>query len=1246
MQQSHKLLLDPYAKSIVGELKWSDAHFGYRVLSPLEDLSFSRYNSAAGMPKCQVIDPAFDWGDDRPPKTPWHETIIYELHVKGFTNLHPNVPPHLRGTYAGLASERVIGHLKRLGVTAVELMPVHAFVDDRHLLDKGLKNYWGYNSIGYFAPEPRYSASGHLNEFKGMVKLLHAAGIEVILDVVYNHTAEGNHLGPTLCFRGIDNSAYYRLVSDNPRYYMDYTGCGNTLNMTHPRVLQLIMDSLRYWVTEMHVDGFRFDLAAALARELHEVDQLGAFLDIIHQDPILSQVKLIAEPWDIGEGGYQVGNFPVGWTEWNGKYRDVVRDYWRGEGGLIGQLAYRLTGSSDLYQHNGRRPYASINFVTAHDGFPLYDLVSYNEKHNEANLEDNRDGDSHNRSWNCSVEGETEDPEVLNLRVRQRCNFLATLFLSQGVPMLLAGDELGRTQKGNNNAYCQDNALSWLDWYLATLPENQGLFEFVCRLIRLRKQHPVFSRRRFFQGQPIHGIGVKDIFWLNPAGEEINDEEWSHAFARCLGMFLLGEALEEQNERGEWIKDDDILLLLNAHHEEVPFSLPWRDPCEVLLDTALGLDAGQFRYQQVDKPYPLQGRSLVLLSQRQDGRDSMISARLKALRRRHPMPFGAQVLEGGKIRFRLWAPAAKQVDVCLGKTDDSLVLEMNPLEEGWFELISDRAHVGDHYRFRIDGGIKVPDPASRYNPDDVHGPSQVIDPGEFVWQDGNWYGRPWEEAVIYELHVGTFTPQGTFAAVKDRLDYLVELGVTAIELMPVADFPGARNWGYDGVLPFAPDASYGHPNDLKDLVQSAHRKGLMVLLDVVYNHFGPEGNYLHLYSPQFFTDRHHTPWGAAINFDGEDSRAVRDFFIQNALYWLNEFHFDGLRLDAVHAIQDDSRPDILEELATAVRQGPGKHRHCHLVLENEHNAAHYMAWDERGGPRPFDAQWNDDIHHVLHVLLTGEVDGYYTDYAPHTVAHLGRCLSEGFAYQGDPSRYRKGESRGEPSNTLPPVAFVSFLQNHDQVGNRAFGDRIHRLADPQALKAGVATFLLAPAPPLLFMGEEFAADQPFLFFCNFGRDLAKAVTQGRRKEFARFKAFNTPRARALIPDPNDPATFQRSKLDWNSLHQSPHQDWLDFYRQLLAIRRRDIVSRLTGMYDQQAHREVTGERGLRVSWVLGDGSRLSLLGNYGSADLDRVQRPPGTLLYSTAHGMEELLGRGVLPPWSVAWFLERSEWQD
>ena len=613
----HKLLLDPYGKQVFGSVRWSDANFGYRVGNKNEDLSFDRRDSASGMPKNCVIDSAFTWGTDRAPRIPWHETVIYELHVKGFTMCHPDVPERLRGTYAGLGTAPVIEYLTRLGVTSIELMPVHCFVDDRQLVERGLRNYWGYNSIGFFALEPRYMATGSIHEFKTMVKTLHSAGLEVILDVVYNHTAEGNHMGPTLSFKGIDNSTYYRLVPENPRYYTDYTGTGNTMNMRHPRVLQLIMDSLRYWVLEMHVDGFRFDLAATLARELHEVNRLGAFLDIIHQDPLLSQVKLIAEPWDLGEGGYQVGNFPVGWAEWNDRYRDTLRSYWKGDEGVVGDLAYRITGSSDLYAHSGRRPYASVNFVTAHDGFTLQDLVSYNQKHNEANGEENRDGNNDNRSWNCGVEGPTTDATVLALRARQKRNFLATLLLSQGVPMIYAGDAMGHTQMGNNNAYCQDNPTSWLSWKLE--PQDRDLLAFVQRMINLRKRHPVFHRRHFFQGRPIKGANVKDVQWLNPSGNEMSEEEWRDPSMHCLGMLLSGQGLEETDERGRKLSDENFLVLLNAYHEDITFTLPsyrpnsrwtgWMDTArEDGLRTVDVFDAGA--------TYPLQARSMVVLMER------------------------------------------------------------------------------------------------------------------------------------------------------------------------------------------------------------------------------------------------------------------------------------------------------------------------------------------------------------------------------------------------------------------------------------------------------------------------------------------------------------------------------------------------------------------------------------------------------------------------------------------------------
>jgi isoamylase len=566
-----KLLLDPYAKAIDGQVEWSEAVFPHRFADPEER---NDDDSAPHVPLSVVTSPYFDWGNDRAPRTPEHMTVIYEAHVKGMTRLHPRIPEHLRGTYAGLAHPAAIEYLQRLGVTAVELMPVHQFVHEAHQLERGLRNYWGYHSIGYFAPHNEYGSSGargqQVQEFRQMVKTLHEAGIEVILDVVYNHTAEGNHLGPVLSLKGIDNAAYYRLVPDDLRYYMDYSGTGNSLNVRHPQVLQLIMDSLRYWVQEMHVDGFRFDLASALARELHAVDRLSAFFDLIHQDPVVSQVKLIAEPWDVGEGGYQVGNFPPKWMEWNGKYRDCIRDYWRGAAPSISELGYRLSGSSDLYSTNGRLPFASVNFVTAHDGFTLRDLVSYNEKHNEANGEDNRDGTDDNRSWNCGVEGETDDAAVVALRRRQQRNILVTLLLSQGVPMLSHGDELGRTQQGNNNVYCQDSEISWVDWEHA----DEELLEFTRSLIWLRREHPVFRRRRYFLGKRIFGAGGKDIAWLRSDGGEMTPEDWETAEHRAVAMFLNGGAIHERDERGQWLTDDSFYLAFNAFHEDIDFTVP------------------------------------------------------------------------------------------------------------------------------------------------------------------------------------------------------------------------------------------------------------------------------------------------------------------------------------------------------------------------------------------------------------------------------------------------------------------------------------------------------------------------------------------------------------------------------------------------------------------------------------------------------------------------------------------------
>jgi isoamylase len=610
-----KLLLDPYAKAIDGEVRWDEAVYDHRFADP--DGGPNEAGSAPFMPKSVVVNPYFDWGNDRPLCIPAHETVIYETHVKGLTKLHPDVPPELRGTYAGIVHPAILAHLKAVGVTAVELMPVHQFVHDHHLVERGLRNYWGYNSIGYLAPHNGYAATGaagqQVQELKQMVKLLHQNGLEVILDVVYNHTAEGNHLGPVLCFKGLDNAAYYRLDPADRRRYVDYTGTGNSLNMRHPNVLQLIMDSLRYWIQEMHVDGFRFDLAATLARELHDVDRLSAFFDLIQQDPVVRQVKLIAEPWDVGEGGYQVGNFPPLWSEWNGKFRDTVRDFWRGEDRTLGDLAFRLTGSSDLYATTGRRPSASVNFVTCHDGFTLRDLVSYNGKHNEANGEGNRDGESHNRSWNCGVEGPTDDPEVNACRARQQRNFLLTLLVSQGIPMLLGGDEIGRTQRGNNNAYCQDHETSWFDWEHV----DSALLAWTARLVALRREHPNFHRRGWFHGRPIHGEGVTDIAWLKPDGHEMEDADWQSGLAKALGVFLNGRAMRSTDARGEPLVDDSFYIAFNAHQKEIAFRLPagdsWPARWELVLATAEPEPRRDPPTFAAGEEIPLPGRSALLL---------------------------------------------------------------------------------------------------------------------------------------------------------------------------------------------------------------------------------------------------------------------------------------------------------------------------------------------------------------------------------------------------------------------------------------------------------------------------------------------------------------------------------------------------------------------------------------------------------------------------------------------------------
>ena len=622
---SSKLLMDPYAKAVEGEINWDEAVFSYHFNGNEDEIN--EMDSAAFVPKSIVINPFFDWENDRHLEKPLNESLIYEVHVKGFSAVCPPIPEEVRGTYAALSHPFTIEYFTNLGITAIELLPVHQFVHDSYLIDKNLRNYWGYNSISYFAPHSEYSGmgqkGGQVQEFKQMVKLLHEAGIEVILDVVYNHTAEGNHLGPTLSFRGIDNAAYYRLMADDPKYYMDYTGTGNSLNMRNPHVLQMIMDSLRYWVTEMHIDGFRFDLASTLARELHDVDKLSSFFDLVQQDPVINQVKLIAEPWDVGEGGYQVGNFPPLWSEWNGKYRDCIRDFWRGQDQTLGEFAYRFTGSSDLYENNARRPFASINFITAHDGFTLNDLVSYNEKHNQANGEENQDGANDNRSWNCGAEGPTDDEVVNSLRDRQKRNFLSTLLLSQGVPMLLGGDEFGRTQQGNNNAYCQDSEISWFDW--EKMDEN--LLQFTKGLIEFRWNHPVFTRQKWFQGRSINGSELNDIAWFTPEGHHMTEDNWMEEFAKCIMIFLNGNAIPGRDPRGNIIKDSSFLILVNAYHESVDFTLPgaeWAEKWKTLLDTSSGGFSDDGDFHEAGDVISVEGRTFILAEkeEKNDSEDS------------------------------------------------------------------------------------------------------------------------------------------------------------------------------------------------------------------------------------------------------------------------------------------------------------------------------------------------------------------------------------------------------------------------------------------------------------------------------------------------------------------------------------------------------------------------------------------------------------------------------------------------
>jgi malto-oligosyltrehalose trehalohydrolase len=804
-------------------------------------------------------------------------------------------------------------------------------------------------------------------------------------------------------------------------------------------------------------------------------------------------------------------------------------------------------------------------------------------------------------------------------------------------PQTLGGDEFGRSQRGNNNAYCQDNAISWFDWSIDARGREQ--LEFVRRLISLRNKYPVLRRTRFLTGEYDQDFGIKDVTWFDSMGLELRAEDWpAH---KCFGMLIDGRA----QAHGAHVAGHEttLLIIFNSHYEDVSFALPERlggRAWQPLLNTVTP-EVPESLYRFGD-PYAVAARSVVLFELQTDPETTSLpgsadtsktlpSAATPQLRRRHRMRFGAEVQADHSVRFSIWAPPQLSLSVAI---DDAEPLPLRAGADGWHELTSALAHPGTRYRFLLADRSEVPDPASRFQPEDVHGPSEVIDPIAYRWSDGRWAGRPWTEAVVYELHVGTFTPEGTFRAAIGRLEHLAALGITVIELMPIADFPGGRNWGYDGVLPFAPDATYGRPDDLKALVEAAHARGLMVLLDVVYNHFGPDGNCLSRYAPQFFTDRHQTPWGSAINYDGEGSGPVREFFIDNALYWLEEFHLDGLRLDAVHTIADDSPLHILEELARQVRERV-RGRTVHLLLENENNQARWLTRTESDEPRLYTAQWNDDLHHVLHVAATGENTGYYVDYVP-LANRLGRALAEGFAFQGELTKYR-GSARGEPSAELPAAAFVAFIQNHDQIGNRARGERIAELAPMPVARAIAAVYLFLPQTPMLFMGEEWGSVEPFAFFFDFGAELAQAIREGRRKEFEKFAEFRSKAMRERIPDPQAEATFAAAKLDWSKLDNPTHSAVVQWYRDALAARRKHIQPLLPRLTGKHAHYSTLGEGAVAVSWDTSAGT-LMLAANLTKTATAGFPREVGELIWE-----EGDLGDGSrLGPWAVRWSLQRS----
>ncbi|TVQ34724.1 MAG: glycogen debranching enzyme GlgX [Geminicoccaceae bacterium] len=1225
-----KLLIDPYTRLLVGQLRWSNAHFGYRVGSPREDLSIDRRDNARGMPKSVVVDDTFTWGSDRKPEHPWDRSIIYEAHVKGLTARHPEVPHAIRGTYAALGHPAIIEHLRRLGITAIELLPIQAIIDERALRERGFRNYWGYSTIGYFAPETRYAyGADPIREVKTMVARLHEAGIEVILDVVYNHTAEGSHMGPTFCFRGIDNASYYRLRPDAPRYNDDMTGCGNTLNLSHPRVLQLVMDSLRYWTEVIRVDGFRFDLATAVARETTGFDPGSGFLDAVRQDPVLASSKLIAEPWDVGPGGYRLGGFGPGWAEWNDRFRDTVRAFWRGDERVTPEFASRFLGSADIFDRRGRRPWSTVNFVTAHDGFTLADLVTYSHKRNHVNGEGNRDGHDHNLSWNCGIEGPTQDPAIRSLRARQKRNLMATLLLAQGTPMLLSGDEIGNSQAGNNNAYCQDNEIGWLPWPELDIDDLE--FEsFVERLLAVRRSHPIFSRQRFLHGRDRSPTGVRDVTWLSEQGEAMTEGDWHEVGRRTLGVLLCGAAGPAVPSPTETIVDETFLVLFNAAGEDRRFHLPavpgavaWRRLIDTV-DPERGPEGALIPAQSV---CVLTARSLVvLLASGEPPADLDV-----VHESHHAMPFGAELLTRGGVRFRLWAPDMAAPKLRLGSGAEVVDLALEPMRAGWFELWTERAGAGSAYAFVLDDGEVVPDPASRAQALDVTGPSLVVDPGSYRWRETVWGGRPWHEATIMEVHVGTFTPEGTFRALAEKLPHLAALGVSAIQLMPVQAFAGQRNWGYDAVLWFCPAPAYGTPDELKALIDTAHGLGLMVFLDVVYTHFGPAGNALPLYASGFLRDDVQTPWGAAVDYR---QRPVRDFVIHNALFWLEEYRFDGLRLNDVQQVVDEETPDVIDELAAAVAERFGAERHVHLILENQERELARLEG-------AFRAQWNDDLHHALHAALTGERRGSYAPFAADPIEALGRSLAAGLVAKPGEADEGEDEDAAEllaSTIQLPPTRFIAYLDNHDRCADRPDGARLASLVPAAARRAGQAIMALSPQIPMFFMGEEWGTRRPFYFFNDLAGPVAQDVRKGRSRKLAPFGSQDQ-----AAPDPGAVATYEAAKLDWSELDVAKAGAEVAFLAELLDVRQREIVPLLDSAPARAGSFERVGAYGLTLRWTLGRGRALWLLAQLADRPGQGFSRPRGTRIWAaTAECVGELDARR-LPAWGVAAYLGTEE---